>query len=495
MNEAEVKKIVDDEIARIITEPSKIKYRSSSIFSTIKNYGKRLKKLEKSLEDAKKDLKEFKYGPGEVNRDGSFLGGYADVRMNRAVNRVARLEAEIIQLTEGIKPENYINNRAIKLKDTMMKNFVKNSYNGYAYLSAKGYDKMFNEEAEEETEDVSYEEEKEKFEKKVSEFEDNVQDEIEEKIAAANAEVEEEVDVNEVDAEETQETVDETFDEEARSQAISEAFDEEEVEEDTPITPITNIKPREMSKVTPATVAVGINDDVFGTEEREVPVVVEEREEVNYKQLALRDFIVLAELDAHIKAERDPAIIENLKARFEKFSMELSDVQTKLSPEELTEVLQELPEEVQNEIVVISTDEDEKEEVAEEAKEEVAEETPVENEEIEVVKEPAVVTKENNVQINTAESINVIKLLKKQNDLLEEKEARVLEEQEQLSARYEEAKKKLIEKKKYLEETATERNEAIKKIEQENAARKAELDAIFDAVEGSFDIDTNEKKK
>ena len=30
MNEAEVKKIVDDEIARIITEPSKIKYRSST---------------------------------------------------------------------------------------------------------------------------------------------------------------------------------------------------------------------------------------------------------------------------------------------------------------------------------------------------------------------------------------------------------------------------------------------------------------------------------
>lgn len=494
MNEAEVKKIVDDEIARIITEPSKIKYRSSSIFSTIKNYGKRMKKLEKSLEDAKKDIRDFKYGPGEVNRDGSFLGGYADVRLNRAVNRVARLEAEIIQLTGNeIKPENYINNRAIKLKNTMMKNFVKNSYNGYAQLSAEGYDKLFNEKEAEDNEDVSYEEEKAKFENKVSEFENDVQDEIEEKIAAANAEVEDEVDVNEVDTEETQETVDETFDEEARSQAISEAFDEEEVEEETPITPIINIQPREMSKVTPATVATGINDDVFGTEEREVPVVVEEREEINYKNIALKDFIVLAELDAHIKAERDPAIIENLKARFEKYSMELSDVQTKLSPEELSEVLQALPEEVQNEIVVISTDENEKEEVAEETAEEVVEETPVEKEEIEVVKEPTVVTKENNVQSTTAESINVIKILKKQNDLLEEKEARVLEEQEELTARYEEAKKKLIEKKRYLEETATERNEAIKKIEQQNAQTKAELDAIFDAVEGSFD--TNEKKK
>ena len=494
MNEAEVKKIVDEEIARIVTEPSKIKYRSSSIFSTIKNYGKRMQKLQNSLEDAKKDLKEFHYGRGEVNRDGSFLGGYADVRANRAVNRVARLEAEIIQLTEGIKPENYINNRAIKLKDTMMKNFVKNSYNGYTYLSAKGYDEMFNEKAEEETEDVSYEEEKEKFENKVSEFENNVQDEIEEKIAAANAEVEDEVDVNEVDAEETQETVDETFDEKAREEAISEAFDDEEVEEEeTPITPIINIQPREMSKVTPATVAVGINDDVFGTEERDVPVVVEEREEVDYKKIALMDFIRLAELDAHIKAERDPKIVDNLKARFEKYSMELSDVQTKLSPEELSEVLQALPEEVQNEIVVISSDETEKEEVAEE----VQEETPVEveKEEIEAVKEPEVVTKENNVRTTTAESIHVLKLLKQQNELLEEKEAKVLEEQEQLTARYEEAKRQLLEKKKSLEAAANERDEQIKKIEKQNAQTKAELDAIFAAVEGSFDTNTNEKKK
>ena len=487
MNEAEVKKIVDEEIARVITEPSKIKYRSSSILSTIKNYGKKLRKLESSLEDAKKDIKNFKYGPGEATRAGSFLGSYADVRMDRAVNRVARLEAEIISLTEGIKPENYISNRAIKLKDTMMKNFVKNSYNGYAYLSAEGYDKMFGEAAEEEEDEVSYDEEKEQFEKNVSEME-NVQDEIDEKIAAANAEV----DVNEVDAEETQETVDETFDEEARSQAISESFEDEEeveIEEQPPITPIINIQPREMSKVTPATVATSINDDVFGTEEREVPVVVEEREEIDYKKVALRDFIVLAELDAHIKAERDPAIVDNLKARFEKYSMELSDVQTKLTPDELSEVLQSLPEEVQNEIVVISTDEDEKEEVAEETREEV-------EEEINVVEEPKVATKESSTKsAATADSIEAIKILQHQNELLEEKEQRVREEQEAIAAKYEEAKRRLMEKKKYLEETANAKYEDIKKIERENAERNAELNAIFDAIDGPVNTDTNEKKK
>ena len=293
MNEAEVRKIVGEEIARVVTEPSRIKYRSSSILSTIKNYGKKLRKLESSLEDAKNDLKNFKYGPGEEKRNGSFLGSYADVRLDRAVNRVARLEAEIISLTDGIKPENYISNRAIKLKNTMMKNFVKNSYNGYSYLSAKGYDKMFGAAAEEEENDNSYEEEKEKFERNVSEIEDNVQDDINEKIAAANAEAN--VDVNEVDPEETQESVDDTFDEEARSQAISESFDEEEVEEeDSPITPIINIQPREMSKVTPATVAKGVNDEFFGEEEKEerdVPVVVKDREEINYKNIALKDFI------------------------------------------------------------------------------------------------------------------------------------------------------------------------------------------------------------
>lgn len=492
MNEAEVRKIVGEEIARVVTEPSRIKYRSSSILSTIKNYGKKLRKLESSLEDAKNDLKNFKYGPGEEKRNGSFLGSYADVRLDRAVNRVARLEAEIISLTDGIKPENYISNRAIKLKNTMMKNFVKNSYNGYSYLSAKGYDKMFGAAAEEEENDNSYEEEKEKFERNVSEIEDNVQDDINEKIAAANAEAN--VDVNEVNPEETQESVDDTFDEEARSQAISESFDEEEVEEeDSPITPIINIQPREMSKVTPATVAKGVNDEFFGEEEKEerdVPVVVKDREEINYKNIALKDFIVLAELDAHIKAERDPKIIDNLKARFEKYSMELSDVQTKLTPEELAEVLQDLPEEVQNEIVVISSDEEVKE-AAEETNEEVVEEPA---EEINVVEEPKVVTKENRpMEVTTADSINVIKLLKQQNDLLAEKEAKVLEEQEALTAKYEEAKKKLMEKKKYLEETATERYEAIKKIEQENARRNAELNAIFDVVEGP--TDTNEKKK
>ena len=73
MNEVEIRKIVDDEIARVSNDPSKIKYRNASVLATIKNYNKRMKKLEKSLEEAKNDIKNFKYGPGESNHAGSIL--------------------------------------------------------------------------------------------------------------------------------------------------------------------------------------------------------------------------------------------------------------------------------------------------------------------------------------------------------------------------------------------------------------------------------------
>ena len=495
MNEVEIRKIVDDEIARVSNDPSKIKYRNASVLATIKNYNKRMKKLEKSLEEAKNDIKNFKYGPGESNHAGSFLGSYADVRLNRAVNRVARLEAEIIDLTGGIKPDDYINSRAIKLKDIMMKNFLVNTRTGYAQLAKEAYDKMFNEKEEEET----YEEEKTKLENRASELEDGTRESIEEKIAAANAnvETETEVDVNEVDNEEIQDSVDEKFDEEAKSQAISEAFEEEyedeDYEEEIPITPIENIQPRKMSSVTPATAVKGINDDIFA-EERDVPVVAEEREEIDYKKIALKDFICLASYKLQIEATKDPEMKANVQRKLDMYQKELDEVQEHLNDDDIYDIVQLLPSEVLQQIEVVPKEEEKAIEYEEEPTEKIETTEEVVEQPVEV--EEKVVNKDTGAtEIGTAESIKAVKILHKENQWLEEKEAQVREEQENIAAKYEEAKRQLLATKKYLEESATAKLEQINKIEKENAQRAAELNAIFSAMDDGPKDNNSEKKK
>ncbi len=77
---AEIKEILDAAMATSGTNPSKIKYRESSINATRANYDKELKKLarlESELEYAQNALKDVTYGPGETN-NGNIVGSFAE---------------------------------------------------------------------------------------------------------------------------------------------------------------------------------------------------------------------------------------------------------------------------------------------------------------------------------------------------------------------------------------------------------------------------------
>ena len=121
---------------------NQIKTRQSS-FKSISGYWKkfRISLLNKKLDKMKDELVTEKYKVDSSQR----LTEKSEEKIIKKTNAIANLEEKIKILSRENVPSNYVRNRAIKLRKSMIENLVANSKNAYS-VGLDNYDKVFSDE-------------------------------------------------------------------------------------------------------------------------------------------------------------------------------------------------------------------------------------------------------------------------------------------------------------------------------------------------------------
>ena len=121
---------------------NQIKTRQSS-FKSISGYWKkfRISLLSKKLDKMKDELVTEKYKVDSSQR----LTEKSEEKIIKKTNAIANLEEKIKILSRENVPSNYVRNRAIKLRKSMIENLVANSKNAYS-VGLDNYDKVFSDE-------------------------------------------------------------------------------------------------------------------------------------------------------------------------------------------------------------------------------------------------------------------------------------------------------------------------------------------------------------
>ena len=323
----------EDESVKQEKEARKIKFKNISFTNIGKKFDQfRIDKLEKKLVKAKEKILDTQLFNSDMKNDAKAAEGILLYRSKA----VAKLEAELTFLETGkYVTVKMVESRAIKLKDLMMKNLEKNVYGMFAVPEDKKQN-IF------ETQPQNVESETEKTIKEEAEKLNNKINAAQNQENEASEETENTAEDNfeNITVEEAKETVDKSFEDESENistvdvenvvnQDLSQAEDEAEntyVNEPSGVSPIENIKVKDVPEIPAATVNAealkGINDDIFGrnnaqeseektedsevteeneedktsSEERVVPIVVPEREEVNYLEKTKEDLEKLDEL-------------------------------------------------------------------------------------------------------------------------------------------------------------------------------------------------------
>lgn len=302
-------KNLEDEVLKLEKSSRKIKFKNVSFTNIGKKFDEfRIGLLEKKLAKEKKKLVKDEFTNGDLKeKNGSSRAERIIARKSLAI---ARLEEKINFLSTGEEHSiNKIDNRAIKLKDKMMQNLRYNTYGLYSVP--------------EDTKAEIFKEETDKLNETMNTIQQNtpsdeeIMSAIEQKV---NEEAKEEVHLDSVEINNIKAAVEESFNN-IKSDGVSEVEEnandlnnelentyvedyEEKEENIIPIKPIENIKPKTIPAIPHAKISEnipvkGLNDNIFGEGttieaeddnkndsevkekkvEREMPIVVEEREE------------------------------------------------------------------------------------------------------------------------------------------------------------------------------------------------------------------------
>ena len=390
----------------------KIKFKKLSFLNIGRKFDEfRARRLEKKLVKAKEKLANSQFFEGDLKADRHGVAVVDRVLAHRT-KAVANLEAKIDFLRTGDYPDQAeVDSHAIKLRNNMMENLRKNIYGLYS-VPEENKENIYEEEPqnyETDTEKV-IKEETDKLQEKINSIQQEpTEEEIRKSIDESlnNIRIEDEVNVNEV-----KEAVENSFDKKeenisfddlsniiennlAEQESTNNNVDGEysltgdQIIQDLPITPFKKIQPIEIAPLTLAKVAEkvpekGMNDDIFSTdatvqvenkeeeeEERDLPIVVEERDETDYLEKTLEGINKLDSLYEELGSTsmEDVEAQKRLEQEITRVTVQIIDSKEHLTEEQLQEleektqpkekVVEEKVEEVQNKPEVEETKEEE----------------------------------------------------------------------------------------------------------------------------------------
>ncbi len=372
MNNFELKDF-DYKVSKRHAAERKIKFKNVSFLNFTNRFKNFLqKRLEKKLEKATNDAMNSKFNKFEMETtiDGKTI---ADRIMKSRTEKVAKIEEKLIILGRGkIEKRNYINTRAIKLKEEMMKYVRKTGRDIYS-IPEEIKENMLNGTEKKEINDTKrvIDEETIKLQDNLKNIETNVNEE--EITAVINQSLNNISLENDINVAETKQSVDKVFDEKEMEDSNYSLSDE------SAISPIKNIKPMEFPAFSPVSVIekklseVDLNSDVFGNSpkidsipvtseennveieseeiEREMPIIAEERK-INYYEKTKDDIKKYDSLMDELKDTKinDIETAERIRNELEKTENEIIENKNNLSEEEALMLEKEFEENKQEEI-------------------------------------------------------------------------------------------------------------------------------------------------
>ncbi len=494
-----------DELVKEEKQARKIKFKNISFTNIGKKFDQfRINRMEKKLVKAKQTALDTQLFNRDMKNDGKLA---ERILLNRT-RAVAKLEAKINFLETGnyISPA-LIESRAIKLKDVMKKNLDKNVYGLFSIPEDKK-EYIFenkNENVESEIE-KTIREESEKLNNKIM----SVQQEENTDLSKENIED----NFENITIEEAKETVDKSFDQEnkniseedienvinidlSQDQSKENNVDNNQItigDNSSPISPIEDVIIKEMPEIPLATIKEdylkGINDNIFGRnsinenvkneikdDSRDLPIVVPERENINYFEKTKEDLNKLEQLYQRLSdtSIEDKTAQNEIYSEIDNIENEIIEYKEKLTDEELSQL-----------DATINTEEVMEEETEEENIGFDYSETTVAD--MEKAIEETKSTKELNAMLDR------INMLKQEEARTQERVNKAKEEEEEKDRIFNETMTKFIEYGKSLTEKCNKNLEAENEIKNKAKEKEAAINSMLAAMKNE-PIDIQQKKK